>query len=116
MDYKEVSIWVQARELVKIVYVLTKSFLDDERFSLSSQVRRCAISVPSNIAEGCWRQTAKDTMHSLHIPRGSIYELETQLISACDLNYISSDINTVLVEIERIKKWLNGFINYHRKL
>lgn len=116
MDYKELDIWIQARELVKTVYVLTKSFPDDERFSLTSQVRRCAVSVPSNIAEGCGRQTAKETIHFLHIARGSIYELETQLILASDLNYISSGTNTVLEEIERVKKLLNGFINYHRKL
>lgn len=116
MDYKELDIWIQARELVKTVYVLTKSFPDDERFSLTSQVRRCAVSVPSNISEGCGRQTAKETIHFLHIARGSIYELETQLILASDLNYISSGTNTVLEEIERVKKLLNGFINYHRKL
>tara|TARA_R110000868_G_C10426759_1_gene723891 strand:- start:117 stop:464 length:348 start_codon:yes stop_codon:yes gene_type:complete len=115
MDYKDLDIWVQARVLVKTVYVLTKFFPKDEQFSLTSQVRRCVISVPSNIAEGCGRQSNKETIHFLHIARGSLYELETQLILAGDLNYIS-DIDNVLKEIERVKKLLNGFINYHKKL
>jgi four helix bundle protein len=115
MDYKELDIWVQARMLVKTVYVLTRSFPRDEQFSLTSQVRRCVISVPSNIAEGCGRQSNKETIHFLHIARGSLFELETQLILAGDLNYIS-DIDNVLKEIERVKKLLNGFINYHKKL
>jgi len=115
MDYKELDIWVQARMLVKTVYVLTRSFPRDEQFSLTSQVRRCAISVPSNIAEGCGRQSNKETIHFLHIARGSLFELETQLILAGDLNYIS-DIDNVLEEIERVKKLLNGFIKYHKQL
>ena len=115
MDYKELDIWVQARVLVKTVYVLIKSFPKDEQFSLTSQVRRCVISIPSNIAEGCGRQSNKETIHFLHIARGSLFELETQMIIAEDLNYIS-DIDIVLKEIERVKKLLNGFINYYKKL
>jgi four helix bundle protein len=116
MDYKELDIWLQARELVKNVYVLTTSFPKDELYSLTSQIRRCAVSVPSNIAEGCGRQSAKETIHFLHIARGSLFELETQLILADDLNYLDSDRTTILSEIERVKKLLNGFINYHKKL
>ena len=115
MDYKELDIWVQARILVKAVYVLTKSFPMDEQFSLTSQIRKCVVSVPSNIAEGCGRQSNKETIHFLHIARGSLFELETQLILAGDLNYIS-DVDNILKEIERVKKLLNGFINYHKKL
>ena len=115
MDYKELDIWIQARVLVKTIYVLTKSFPKDEQFSLTSQVRRCVISIPSNIAEGCGRQSNKETIHFLQIARGSLFELETQLILAEDLNYIS-DIDIVLKEIERVKKLLNGFINYYKKL
>ena len=116
MDYKELDIWVQARKLVKTVYVLTKSFPKDEQFSLTSQIRRCAVSVPSNIAEGCGRQSNKETIHFLHIARGSLFELETQVILANDLEYLTSDVKQILDEIERVKKLLNGFINYHKKL
>lgn len=107
MDYKELDVWVQARELVKSVYVLTITFPKEEQFALTSQVRRSVIPVSLNIAEGCGRQTAKETIHFLHISRGSLYELETQLILANDL---------ILDEIKRVKKLLNGFINYHKKL
>lgn len=116
MDYKELDIWMQARVLVKLVYVLTKSFPKDEQFLLTSQVRRCVVSVPSNIAEGCGRHSNKETIHFLHIAKGSLFELETQLILAKDLDYIKSDINIILSEVERVKKLLNGFINYHKKL
>ena len=115
MDNKELDIWVQARILVEAVYVLTKSFPKDEQFSLTSQIRRCVVSVPSIIAEGCGRQSNKETIHFLHIARGSLFELETQTILAGDLNYIS-DVDNILKEIERVKKLLNGFINYHKKL
>ena len=107
---------MKARELVKSVYILTNSFPKDEQFSLTSQVRRCAVSVPSNVAEGCGRQSNKETIHFLHIARGSLFELETQLILANDLGYIPSEINTILEEVERVKKLLNGFIKYHKKL
>ncbi|WP_350292874.1 four helix bundle protein [uncultured Croceitalea sp.] len=116
MDYKELDIWVQVRKLVKTVYVLSKSFPRDEQFSLNSQIKRSVVSIPSNIAEGCGRQSNKETIHFLHIARGSLFELETQLILASDLNFISSDLNTILEEIERVKKLLNGFINYYKKL
>ncbi len=116
MDYKDLDIWIQARKLVKQVYLTTQSFPREEQFALTSQIRRCAISVSSNIAEGCGRQTAKETIHFLHISRGSVYELETQLILAQDLDYVDSNIDVLLSEIERVKKLLNGFINYHKKL
>lgn len=115
MDYKELDVWVQARKLVKKVYVLSGNFPKEEQFSLTSQLRRCSVSVSSNIAEGCGRQTAKETIHFLHIARGSLFEAETQIILAKDLKMIS-DVDDVLGEIERVKKLLNGFINYHKKL
>lgn len=115
MDYQELDVWVQARELVKKVYILSGSFPKEEQFSLTSQLRRCAVSVSSNIAEGCGRQTAKETIHFLHITRGSLFEAETQIILAKDLEMVSS-VDEILGDIERVKKLLNGFINYHKKL
>tara|TARA_E500000318_G_scaffold111714_1_gene131360 strand:+ start:1177 stop:1527 length:351 start_codon:yes stop_codon:yes gene_type:complete len=116
MDYKELDVWVQARELVKRVYELSGTFPREEQFSLTSQLRRCIVSVSSNIAEGCGRQTAKETIHFLHIARGSLYEAETQILLAKDLNLTTFEIDGILGEIERVKKLLNGFINYHKKL
>ncbi|MEZ4810554.1 MAG: four helix bundle protein [Allomuricauda sp.] len=116
MDYKELDVWIQARGLVKKVYVFTDSFPKEEQFSLTSQLKRCVVSVSSNIAEGCGRQTAKETIHFLHIARGSLFEVETQILLASDLNLTVLDVTEILGEVERVKKLLNGFINYHKKL
>ncbi|MCB0373751.1 MAG: four helix bundle protein [Muricauda sp.] len=116
MDYKELDVWVQARELVKRVYELSGTFPKEEQFSLTSQLRRCVISISSNIAEGCGRQTAKETILFLHIARGSLFEAETQILLAKDLGLTETDVDGILSEVERVKKLLNGFINYHKKL
>ena len=86
--YTELDVWKESRVLVKDIYSITKSFPKEETYGLINQLRRCAVSIPSNIAEGCGRRTAADTIQFLHISRGSLYELETQLYIALDLNYI----------------------------
>ena len=77
--YTELEVWKESRILVKDIYSITKSFPKEEIYGLSNQLRRCAVSIPSNIAEGCGRRTSADTIQFLHISRGSLYELETQL-------------------------------------
>ncbi|MBB4806450.1 four helix bundle protein [Chryseobacterium defluvii] len=77
-DYTELEVWIEGRKLVDVIYTLTTSFPKEELFALTSQIRRAAISIPSNIAEGCGRRTSKDTLQFLRIARGSFYELETQ--------------------------------------
>jgi four helix bundle protein len=89
--YKELDAWIKCRQLVKEVYNVTMSFPKEELYGLTSQMRRCAVSIPSNIAEGYGRQYKKETIHFLHVARGSIYELETQLYVAFDLTYISQN-------------------------
>ena len=84
--YTELEVWKESRILVKDIYSITKSFPKEEIYGLSNQLRRCAVSIPSNIAEGCGRRTSADTIQFLHISRGSLYELETQLYIALDLN------------------------------
>lgn len=80
-------------------------------------MRRSAISVPSNIAEGLGRNSRKDTLHFLYISRGSLFELETQLYISADQKFISeSEFNSVLENIILCKQVLNGFINYFTKL
>ena len=115
--YIELDVWVEGRRLVSQVYELTKSFPREEVYGLTSQLRRCAVSVPSNIAEGCGRQTPKETIHFLYISRGSLYELETQMFLAFDQQYIRKEgLQQILTQIETTKKLLNGFINYYKKL
>jgi four helix bundle protein len=115
-SYRDLDVWKQSRLLVKNVYQLSKSFPKEEQFGLTNQVRRAAISVPSNIAEGSGRNHSKDSIQFFFIARGSLYEIETQLIIAFDLEYISdSQLHEVLEHIARCKKLLNGFINYFQK-
>ena len=90
---------------------------NDEKFNLIHQIKKCAVSIPSNIAEGCGRQTAKETINFLHISRGSLYELETQCYVALDQKYIDeNNFNIVFNQMQSCKKLLNGFINYYKKL
>ncbi|WP_298556036.1 four helix bundle protein [uncultured Algibacter sp.] len=116
-SYIELDVWIEARKLVSQVYVITNDFPKEEVYGITNQIRRCSVSVPSNIAEGCGRQTPKDIIRFLYISRGSLYELETQLYLSNDLEFISEEnLNNILSQIETCKKLLNGFINYYKKL
>jgi four helix bundle protein len=117
MEYNKLEVWVEARKLTNLIYEFSKVFPKDEIYGLTNQMRRCSVSIPSNIAEGCGRQTAKDTINFLHISRGSLYELETQCYVALDQKYIDeNNFNIVFNQMQSCKKLLNGFINYYRKL
>ncbi len=116
-SYTELDVWKQSRSLVNIIFLLTKKFPKEEIYGIVSQMRRSAVSVPSNIAEGCGRNYPKDSIQFFFIARGSLYELETQLYLSFDQNYISEDdLNSTLKTILDCKKLLNGFINYYQKL
>ncbi len=91
MDYTKLDVWIEARKLSNEIYTISKEFPKEEIYGLTNQIRRCAVSIPSNIAEGCGRQTTKDTIHFLHISRGSLYELETQCFIALDQNYLAEE-------------------------
>lgn len=115
MNYTELDVWMCSRRLVKKVYALTNEFPKEELYWLTNQVRRCSISVPSNIAEGLGRQSDKETIHFLYISKGSLFELETQLYLAFDLNYISKEqLDNLSEQVTTCKKLLNGFINYFK--
>jgi four helix bundle protein len=113
ITYQDLDVWQQNRILVKMVYQHSQVFPKEEQFGLTQQVRKSAISIPSNIAEGCGRNHTKDSLQFFYIARGSMYELETQLILANDLNYLKEESFVLLKEqVIRCKKLLNGFINY----
>jgi four helix bundle protein len=117
MDYTKLDVWIEARKLSNEIYTISKGFPKDEVYGLTNQIRRCAVSIPSTIAEGCGRQTTKDTIHFLLISRGSLYELETQCFIALDQNYVSKEKFDALFElIQSLKRIMNGFINYYKKL
>lgn len=106
------DVWLESRKLTNLLYNISKQFPREEIYGLTNQVRRCAVSIPSNITEGFGRQTAKDTLHFLHISRGSLYELETQCFIALDQKYIDNTQFTEIFElIQACKRLLNGFIN-----
>lgn len=115
MKYTELEVWKESRKLVSGLYEATKTFPKEELYGLTSQMRRCAISIPSNIAEGCGRRTSADTIHFLHISRGSLYELETQLYLAYDQDYLDKErLKTHMDNIIRCTKLLSGFIAYFK--
>ena len=87
--YNDLDVWKVSRELVKSIYDVTKEFPKEEQYGLINQIRRCAVSIPSNIAEGCGRNHTKDSIQFFYISRGSIFELETQLYLAFDQKYIN---------------------------
>ena len=94
-------------DLVRNVYALTSELPDDERFGLKSQVNRCAVSIPSNIAEGSGRGTNKDFGRFLDISLGSSYELETQLILTHDIFKIDTD--RIIEELKEVQRMIVGF-------
>lgn len=106
-NFKELKVWQKSMDLVVDVYKLTKKYPVDERFGLISQSNRCSVSVPSNIAEGSGRRTKKDFSRFLTISTGSAFELETQLILAQRLGYITEkDLDSVSDNIDHIQKML----------
>lgn len=115
-DYRELDVWIESRRLNKLVYQVSNDFPKEEVFGLTSQLRRSSVSVASNIAEGCGRSSDADIKRFLMIARGSLFETETQLFLALDLNYLSEgQFESLQVQILSCKKLLNGFIGYFRK-
>jgi len=109
-NFKELKIWQKGIELVALVYTITTTFPEEEKYGLSAQMRRAAVSIPSNIAEGHLRKTAKDFKQFLSIARGSCAELETQIIIAHKLGFIQDDdFNKLSPKVEELSKMLSSF-------
>ncbi|MEO0469437.1 MAG: four helix bundle protein [Bacteroidota bacterium] len=110
-NFKNLEIWKRSRKLVRDIYLLTDLLPEHEKFGLVSQMRRAAISVPSNIAEGCGRRHEKDLIRFLGISIASLCELETQLYLVIDLDFVDeSSMTNELNEIVEIRKMISGFI------
>jgi four helix bundle protein len=114
MEHKNLDVWKKSMDLVEVTYKLTQQFPDSEKFGLTSQMRRSAVSIPSNIAEGAARKGDKELIQFLYIALGSISELETQYLIAVRLKFTNKDevIEGLLLNI---KKMVLGFKNYVSK-
>jgi four helix bundle protein len=111
-NHKDLILWQRAVILAKEVHVLSRQFPRQEMFGLTSQVRRAAVSVASNIAEGAARRTTKDFIAFLHISRGSLAELETQLILARHFEYAHAlQLVPVMALVEEVGRLLNAVIS-----
>jgi four helix bundle protein len=109
-DFRKIQVWEKAHRFALHIYKVTSAFPKDELYGLTSQMRRAAASIPSNIAEGCGRDTQAELARFIHIASGSASELEYHLILAHDLGYIDDEVYPELnSEINEIKRMLNGF-------
>ena len=112
--FKNLKIWQEAVKIVLEVYKLTKQLPDGEKFGLVSQMRRCSVSIPSNIAEGYGRNSDAEMNRFLNIARGSSYELETQLMISTELGFLASEeLEKLLDQLDNIQR---GITNFQKQL
>ena len=110
-SYRDLIAWQKAMVLVRSVYVITTSWPADERFGLTSQVRRAAVSVPANIAEGSGRSGSREFRHGLSVAHGSLCELETQLLIGIDLGLCEPDQgDQVLAQAAEVGRIIRGLM------
>lgn len=108
-NFKELIVWQKAVDLTLGVYGFTKGFPQEERYGLTAQMRSAALSIPSNIAEGHMRKTAKDFKQFIAIARGSCAELETQAIVASRLGYLTKETQTIFLgKIDELSRMLSS--------
>tara|TARA_R110001583_G_scaffold145875_1_gene297905 strand:- start:28067 stop:28417 length:351 start_codon:yes stop_codon:yes gene_type:complete len=111
MNHKELDVWKKSMDLVESIYQHSSLFPNEEKFGLISQIRRAAVSIPSNIAEGAGRKGDKEFIQFLYIGLSSLTELDTQYMIAVRLQYILKNEELELL-IKDVKKLLLGFIKY----
>ena len=114
MYYKELEVWKEAINLVTSIYKVTDDYPNTEIYGIVNQIRRCAISVPSNISEGVVKHSDKETLRFLDIALGSLAELDTQMFISQNLGYINT-YETFDIQISKVRALLNGLINYYNK-
>ena len=109
--YQNLTVWKKAMVLAKDIYAVTAKFPPNEIYGLVSQMRRCAVSIPSNIAEGYGRSTNKELVHFLYTSLGSTNELETQLLLSREFNYLTEEDASMLLQLnEQIFKMISSLI------
>lgn len=111
-DYTKYDIWIDGIEISLKVYEVTKTFPEEEKFGITSQLRRAVISISSNFAEGCSRSSEKDFKRFIEIALGSAFELKTQLIISNKLGFLKTNSLSELVEqVDKVSKQLNSLRN-----
>ena len=110
-SHKDLIVWQKGIQLCKLVYKVTEEFPKSEIYGITSQMRRSAVSIPSNIAEGSARQSDKEMIQFLYVALGSLSEVETQIIIAIELEYISNN-EEINGNITKIRKLIVGLIKY----
>jgi four helix bundle protein len=111
-SYKDLIVWQKGIELVNEIYILTKRFPKVEMFGLTNQMRRAAVSIPANIAEGWGRNSTKSYIQFVRISRGSLYEIETMMVIAKNQNYINEEQkSSTSSRIDELGKMLNKRLN-----
>ena len=114
-NFRDLVVWKRAQDFALAVYRSTSTFPNDERYGLTAQMRRAAVSVSSNIAEGCGRQGDRELARFLQIARGSVRELECQLLLARELGYLQSTVYAKLdADSQEISRMLNCLIRSFR--
>ena len=109
--YQNLTVWQKAMVMAKDVYTVTANYPKSETYGLLSQMRRCVVSIPSNIAEGYGRGTNSNLVHFLYISLGSSNELETQLLLSREFSYLSEEDATMLLQLnEQVNKMLSSLI------
>ncbi len=116
-SYQDLVAWQKAMDLVTEIYRLSQKFPKEELFGLASQIRRAAVSIPSNIAEGRGKASKGEVQQFLGHAKGSLFEVETQILIARNLNYLNeSEANRILEQTAEVGKVLNGLIASFKKL
>jgi len=113
-NHKDLEVWKKSIDLVGNIYNITDSFPNKEIYGLTNQIRRAAVSIPSNIAEGAARNSKKEFIQFLYFALGSLAELETQIIIANKLEYINN-LDPTLEDFKFVRKLINGLIYYLKK-
>jgi len=114
MYYKDLEVWKKSIECVKNIYLITNKYPDNEKYGIVSQMRRAAVSIPSNIAEGSARFSDKESARFIDVAIGSVAELETQLIISKELDFINS-IDKILEDLKQINVMLLGLKKFYNK-
>ena len=110
-NHKELDVWKKSMDLVELIYKITQTFPNEEKFGITSQMRRAVVSIPSNIAEGAGRGGDKECVHFLNIALGSLYEVDTQYEIAVRVHYTQYQ-EEAQKAMEEVKKMIIGYRNY----